>query len=103
HTRSKRDWSSDVCSSDLFVAAFFHNALFSVGFDFLEAAFASDKFGAQFPGGAAGFKLLRVLVYHQQVIDAELTLFGESYRFTLDAWGVARAKKGACEAGVVFG
>src|SRR5699024_12028928 len=29
HTRSKRDWSSDVCSSDLFlkqVAPFFHDA-----------------------------------------------------------------------------
>src|SRR5699024_932114 len=53
-----------------FVAAFFRNAGFSVGFDFFQRALTGNKFGTQLPGRTAGFKLLRVFVDHQQMVDA---------------------------------
>src|SRR5699024_90906 len=53
-----------------FVAAFFRNASLSVFVDFFQRALTGNKFGTQLPGRAAGFKLLRVFVDHQQMVDA---------------------------------
>src|SRR5699024_11979963 len=44
HTRSKRDWSSDVCSSDLIVGSYKPVAFFNVekGYGFITPDDASD-------------------------------------------------------------
>src|SRR5216683_3948341 len=51
HTRSDRDWSSDVCSSDLFVDEFGVQAGAADGF--------GDSFRAQVDGGEAGESALK--------------------------------------------
>src|SRR5699024_11761972 len=54
HTRSKRDWSSDVCSSDLYILALFKRRELETTLTELNAIAAPATHGASNPIAAIG-------------------------------------------------
>src|SRR5699024_12088314 len=95
HTISKRDWSSDVCSSDLGV----DHVLLPVD-DELPPVFAheSDISGAQFAvrdllGG--GLRIVVVLAYDLRAGRSEERRVGKEYRFMLSAL-TTKTKRSIC-------
>src|SRR5699024_11935206 len=78
HTRSKRDWSSDVCSSDLAMAA----RMFGVFIGSLVFGYLSDKIGVKKTSifamilGLLSIVLLLVFPDYVAVILIALMLFG---------------------------
>src|SRR5438874_10237253 len=61
HTRSLRDWSSDVCSSDLVASV--HNALLAMVVDSLATLFPAT------PGGAGTKQGLIVFLFKGQAVS----------------------------------
>src|SRR5947209_4571125 len=90
HTRYWRDWSSDVCSSDLFrldplvASVVLENQRAIVGFQLAQAAFKLLERG--FPGLDAGVraakrqKLRRGIVRTGRVTQTDVTTFGSAKR-----------------------